>query len=107
MITLTEQEATLLMHSYGIKCDKDTVKQWLNEGILKGVENNGHYIISEDEVYNFLEAYRWKGTAYEKGIDDKTKITRLLEEIADLKQKVSELEKTKEELENRLGEMPF
>ena len=53
MITLTEQEATLLIHSYGIKCDRNKVKQWLSEGILKGIEKDGQYIISENEVYNF------------------------------------------------------
>ena len=40
-----------------------------------------------------FRSFRWEGTAYEKGIDDQTKINRLLEEIADLKQKVSKLEK--------------
>lgn len=38
---------------------------------------------NEDEVYNFLEAYIWAETAYEKVVDDKTKISRLLEKIAD------------------------
>jgi len=107
MTHLTEKEATLLMHSYGMKCDVKKVKQWLKEGTLKGIENDGDYSIAEDEVYSFLEAYRWEGTAYEEGIDDKTKINRLLEEIANLKQKVSELEKEKEQFKNQLEIMPF
>lgn len=107
MTTLTVQEATHLMHSYGIKCDVENVKQWLKEGKLKGSEHNGIYKIGEDEVYNFLELYRWEGTAYEKGIDDKTKISRLLEEIADLKKQVSELQEENAELEDQLGILPF
>jgi len=107
MAILNEQEATSLLHSYGIKCDKAMVKQWLIEGQIKGIEKNGNYNVEEIEVYDFLETYRWEGTAYEKGIDDQTKITRLLEEIQDLKRQVSKLEKEKAELEDQLGIMPF
>ncbi|KYC92357.1 hypothetical protein B4102_3733 [Heyndrickxia sporothermodurans] len=107
MTKLTVQEATSLMHSYGMKCDMAKVKQWLNEGELQGIQNNGIYTIEEDEVYKFLDAYRWKGTAYEKGIDDKTKINRLLEEIEDLKKQVSVLKEEKANLKGQLGIMPF
>ena len=82
-------------------------KQWLMEGQIKGIKKNGNYNVEANEVYNFLEIYRWEGTAYEKGIDDKTKISRLLEEINDLKQQVSKLEEEKAELEDQLGIMPF
>lgn len=107
MPELTVQDAAFLMHSYGIKCDMAKVKQWISEGKLKGIQNNGIYLTDEDEVYNFLEAYRWEGTAYEKGIDDKTKISRLLEEIADLKKQVSSLQDEKAKLKEQLGIMPF
>lgn len=107
MTKLTIQEATFLMHSYGIKCDIAKVEQWVTEGRLKGILRSGIYMIEEDEVYNLLEAFRWEGTAYEKGIDDKTKISRLLEEIADLKKQVSELLEENAKLENQLGIMPF
>ncbi|MCM3360966.1 hypothetical protein ACTQ5K_00515 [Niallia sp. Sow4_A1] len=108
---LNENEATLLIHSYGIKCDVQMVKQWLKEGKLKGVEKEGNTIIEEGAVYNFLAAYRWEGTAYEQGIDDQLKISRLLEEVEDYRQRVIELEKEKsqlkEQLQNLLGIMPF
>lgn len=103
MAALTIKEATSLIHSYGLKCDEVKVTEWVSDGKIKGFENK----IEEDDVYNFLEAYRWEGTAYEKGIDNKTKISRLLEEIADLKNQVSELQEEKAKLEDRLGISPF
>jgi hypothetical protein len=57
------------------------VEDWLKEGKIKGEENDGIYAINENKIYEFLEDYRWEGTANEKGIDDKTKINRLQEEI--------------------------
>lgn len=38
MNTLTIQEATALMHSYGIRCDRNKVKEWLEKGKLVGYE---------------------------------------------------------------------
>ncbi|MFY3791284.1 hypothetical protein ACOQFO_06245 [Ureibacillus sp. MALMAid1270] len=96
MVVLDEKEATLLMHSYGMKCDVQLVMQWLKEGRLSGIEVGGRYTIEEKAVYNFLEDYRWEGTAYEQGIDDQTKISRLLEEVEDFRQRVMELEKEKQ-----------
>lgn len=107
MTSLTEKEATLLMHSYGIKCDRELVKAWLCEGKIKGTERNGVYSVKEDEVYNFLESYRWEGTSYEKGIDNQTKIARLLDEVNDYRKRIEELEKKNSELKNQLGFMPF
>ncbi|MBY0097312.1 helix-turn-helix domain-containing protein [Mesobacillus maritimus] len=107
MNILTVQEAAQLMHSYGIKCDINKVKEWLSEGKLNSKEYKGTYTISEEDVYNFLEAYRWEGTAYEQGIDDITKISRLLEEIADLRQEVCELKKENGKLVDQLGILPF
>jgi len=89
---LDVSEATLLMHSYGMKCDKHQVEQLVKEGKLKGIEIDSRYLVKEDEVYNFLEDYRWSGTAYERGIDEKTKIARLLGDIDDFRQRIKELE---------------
>jgi len=61
----------------------------------------------EEEVYRFIEAYRWEGTAFEEGIDDQIKIERLLEEITDLKKQIVKLHGEKAELEDQLGIMPF
>lgn len=107
MTVLNEQEATFLLHSYGIKCDKKIVKQWLIEGKIKGTENNGSYIIEEEKVFEFLEAHRWEGTAYEKGIDNETKIKRLLVEIADYKERIEDLEQENSKLMDQLGILPF
>ncbi|WML53350.1 hypothetical protein RCG17_01180 [Neobacillus sp. PS3-12] len=107
MTVLNEQEATFLLHSHGIKCDKKMVKQWLIEGKIKGTENIGSYIIEEEEVFEFLETYRWEGTAYEKGIDNETKIKRLLEEIADYKKRIEDLEQENYKLMDQLGILPF
>ncbi|WP_181418125.1 hypothetical protein [Ureibacillus chungkukjangi] len=49
----------------------------------------------------------WIGSPYERGINNETKIDRLLEEIASLKAKVSKLQDEKHELELELGKMPF
>ena len=107
MTVLNEQEATSLLHSFGIKCDKAMVKQWLIEGRIKGIENNGSYLVDENEVHNFLETYMGKGTPFEKGIDNETKIKRLLEEIADYKKRIKELEQENFKLMDQLGIPPF
>ena len=104
MTILTEQEAASLMHSYGIKCNIEIVKQWLDEGKLKGSnEGGGQYLIVEDDVYNFLEDYKWEGTAFEKGINQKKQIERLIKENIDLKEELGQLNKEIYELECRLG----
>lgn len=95
------------MHSYGIKCDRANVEQWLDEGKLKGKISKETYMIEEEDVYNFLDFYRWEGTAYERGIDDKTKISRLLDEIKYLKQQVDELEEENTKLMSQLDILPY
>jgi len=73
------------------------------EGKLNGTESEGLYTVDEDEIYKFLEAYKWEGTAYEKGIDDKTKVFRLLEDISYFRQKIIELENENRELKEKLS----
>jgi len=107
MTSLTIKEATSLIHSYGLKCNSDDVLEWLKDGTIKSIVTNGVYLVSEDEVHNFLHRYRWQGTAYEEGISDKVKIERLLEEIVDLKKQIKQLKEEKEELEDQLGVLPF
>jgi hypothetical protein len=50
MTVLTEQEATFLLHSYGIKWDRAMVKQWISEGIINGINNSGLYPVTEGEA---------------------------------------------------------
>lgn len=92
--------ATKYFRSYGVKCDETLVEEWLNSTALKNRPRNG---FCEDDLYDFNEWCRWKDTAYEEGIDDQTKITRLLEEINELKTEITNLKKEKEVLQNQLG----
>jgi hypothetical protein len=69
-------EATLLMLSFGMKCDEHQVEQWIRKGKLKGIEIDSTYLAEEDKFCYFLEDYRWSGTASERVIDGKTKIVR-------------------------------
>lgn len=104
------REVALLMHSYGIKCNIEKVNKWIKEGKIKGKVKNDDYEIEESEIYEFLEAYRWEGTAYEKGIDDNTKISRLEEEISENRKRINNLEKENKKLIEQLsafGVMPF
>lgn len=107
MTILSEHETARMMHSYGIKCDKETVKQWVKDGTLKGIISGCVYEIHIDDVEEFLYDYRWNGTAFERGIDDSTKIQRLLDEVYALKHRVLELENINNELNFKLGEIPF
>jgi predicted RNase H-like nuclease (RuvC/YqgF family) len=89
------------------QCNREKVKQWLDEGKLKGTVVNGIYNIKEEEVHNFLEDYRWEGTAFEKGIDEKTRIDRFLDEAAEYRKRIEELEEENQELKDQLGILPF
>ncbi|WP_077215148.1 hypothetical protein [Bacillus dakarensis] len=100
MSVLALTEVTKFFRSYGIKCDKELVEEWINTTSNK---ENLSDCVCEDDLYNFNEWCRWKGTAYEEGLDDQTKIARLLEEVKDLQIEVSALKKEKEELELKLG----
>jgi len=75
------------------------VEEWLETTPDTKIFN---FQVSEDDLYDFNEWCRWKGTAYENGIDDKTKIARLLDEINELKCELSLLKKEKEHLEGKL-----
>ncbi len=88
MNTFNLKETTALLHSYGFKCDTDLVSHWISEGNIKSIENGGVYEVLKEEVFRFIEAYRWEGTAFEEGNEDQTKIGRLLEEITNLKSKL-------------------
>jgi len=98
------EETTKFFRSYGLKCDVNLVEQWLSAtSRTDGINDQ----LGEDDLYEFNEWCRWKGTAYEEGIDDQTKIARLLEEIKDLKNEISTLKKEKIKLEENLGIDPF
>jgi hypothetical protein len=97
------KETIKFFRSYGLKYDEKLIEEWLKTIATKDLT----YQVCEDDLYEFNEWYRWKGTAYEEGIDDQTKIARLLEEIGELRSEISLLKKEKELLEDNLGIIPF
>lgn len=58
-------------------------------------------------VYNFSDWCRVYGTAYEDGIEDQTKIDRLIKEVFTLKKEIETLKAEKAVLEDSLGILPF
>ncbi|MGU4885134.1 hypothetical protein MAY10_25095, partial [Escherichia coli] len=90
--------------SYGLKCEDKLVEEWLNATSITKDFNDQ---VCEDDLYEFNDWCSLKGTAYEEGIVDQTKIARLLEEVNGLKSEIALLKKDKEELEDRLGVTPF
>ncbi len=104
MSILALSKAIKYFHSYGIKCEEKLVEEWLNNpSTSKDLKDN----FCEKDLYDFNDWCRWKGTAYEEGIDDQTKIARLLEEISSLKNEIAALKIEKVDLEEQLGVMPF
>ncbi|GGK09462.1 hypothetical protein GCM10007063_34930 [Lentibacillus kapialis] len=103
MRSFTAKEATKFFHSYELKCNENLVQEWMNRKSTKHIGSQ----VTEDDVWEFTEWWGRKDTAYEEGIDDQTKINRLLEEITRLKKEKSSLEKEKTDLELQLGIMPF
>ncbi|WP_449536318.1 hypothetical protein [Ferdinandcohnia sp. Marseille-Q9671] len=99
MNALVLTETIKFFRSYGLKCDERLVEEWLETTPDTKIFN---FQVSEDDLYDFNEWCRWKGTACENGIDDKTKIARLLDEINELKCELSLLKKEKERLEGKL-----
>lgn len=107
MTILTLEEATSFIHSYGMKCDRQQVKQLVLEGKIKGLKKGDQYFIEEDEVHTYLHWYMWQGTAYEQGINDQIKIARLLEEIRELRQENKRLHEENINLKNEMEVIPF
>jgi len=86
------------------------LRRLLRQGRLKGTRSENRkegWKICLRDLLQFIESLQWEGTAYEEGIDDKTKIKRLLEEITELKLQIEVLEKKNEELNAKLGIPPF
>lgn len=91
----------------GLSCDQDIVECWLKDGSIKNIEDGDVYKVNEQDIEDFVYDCMWNGSPFEKGIDNETKINRLVEEIANLKDQVSKLQDEKQELELQLGRMPF
>ncbi|MTW88339.1 hypothetical protein F3157_22455 [Virgibacillus dakarensis] len=104
---MTLLETIKLLHNYEIECDEEDVRQWINEGKIKAKENGNDYKVDEPDVLDFLVDLSYVGTAYEKGIDDKTKIERLMTEVEELQKENDKLYREKQKLEIELGILPF
>lgn len=107
---LTVREAVELLCNHRITSSEQMVRRWLRQGKIKGVISQNRKVgwrICKWELLDFMESLRWAGTAYEEGIDDATKIKRLLKEIDELKLQIQELEKENAQLLDKLGIPPF
>ncbi len=107
---LTVKEALCVLDDHYITSSEQMIRRWLRQGKLKGIRSQNRkdgWRICEKELYRFMESLQWEGTAYEEGIDDATKIKRLLEEIKELKLQIQKLEKINEDLNTKLGIPPF
>jgi len=101
MSAFTPKEITDYFESYGPKgseCNEKLVEEWMNDLNTRSINNP----ICEEDLHRFKDWYRWKGTAYETGIDDQTKIARLLEENSKLKKEIEVLEEVNRELDEHI-----
>jgi len=105
--TLLVKEVVRFFRSYGLKYETELVEEWMStDPLVPEVDSNSHKI-SEEYIHRFNDWLKWKGTAFEEGIDNETKINRLLEENNSLRKQIESLQKEKAELEDRLGTLPF
>ena len=104
---ITVKEATLFFRSHEVKCDEQLVGEWMDKCPAGRALRDLKDEIEEWDMYNFSDWWSVRGTAYEDGIDDQTKITRLLEEIAYLKEENGKLHKENYELLSKLDIIPF
>jgi len=107
MLTLREALGLFLEHHIyvdDVLINEIVIEDWLRSGELKGVQQpDGRWEISKDEIERYIYALQWEGTAYEEGIDDKTRIERLREQIYELTKQIEELKRENYELKDRLG----
>lgn len=61
------------------------LQKWVEQGLIKPSGNGQNRKISLLDLEDFVEESRLKGTAFERGIDDQTKVQRLLDELFKLK----------------------
>jgi len=107
MLNLTVQELREFILVSGLSCDREMVGNWLRDGSLKCIRDGDTYRVAEQDIDSFIYDLRWEGTIYERGIEDKEKIERLLLEVKELKEEISKLKTENASLEQRLGIGPF
>lgn len=104
---ITAKKATLFFRSYEVKCDEKLVGEWMDKSSVGRELRDLRSDLDEWDMYAFSDWWSVRGTAYEDGIDDQTKIARLLEEVAFLKKKNDELQEENSELLSKLDILPF
>ena len=107
---LTVKEATGFLNEHKITSSEQMVRRWLRQGKIKGVPSKNRKIgwrICIKDLIGFIDSLQWEGTAYEEGIDDQTKIERLMKEVTELKAQIKNLETENEKLREQLGIPPF
>lgn len=103
-----EEAANFLRSEYGMEYkDKSVtskvVTEWVEQGLIKATGDRNHLAIELEDLEEFAEECQWKGTPYEKGIDDQTKIKRLLEEVMELKRENMRLQEENTKYVLKLG----
>jgi hypothetical protein len=104
--TLSVSEAAAMLGEYRIHHSEQMLRRWLRQGKIKGTPPTSRkegWRIPVAEVWHLIMAPAMEGTAYEYGIDDKTRIERLIEENKELKDFVRELRDENHILRVRLG----
>lgn len=104
---ITVKEANHFFRSYEVKCEEKDVAKWMEKNPVGRELRDFKEEIDEWDMYNFTSWWLADGTAYEEGIDDKTKIARLIEEIADLKKENEQLRLENLELISKLDILPY
>lgn len=103
MSVIDVKEAIQFFKSYGFKVDENLVKEWVKDTNKLESPSSKIRPVVEDDLHRYSDWYFVRGTAYEEGIDDKSKIARLLEEVSLQKRQIVDLEKEKRHLEELVG----
>lgn len=108
-MTMSIKKAAYFLRSeYGMEYNEQgvtgaDVAKWVEKGLIKVKRDKNHITIERAALEDFVENSRWEGTAYEKEIDDQTKIERLLVEVMKLRKENERLQKENTEYALRLG----
>ncbi|MBU9713487.1 hypothetical protein [Evansella tamaricis] len=103
MSSLNAEEAISFFKSYGFRVDEESVREWIKDNNKMANMPYKRRPIVENDLYRYNDWCKVKGTAYEEGIDDRTKVARLLTENSLLKKEIEKLKAEKQQLEESLG----
>ncbi|MBM4764791.1 hypothetical protein [Bacillus sp. B15-48] len=103
MSTYNAEEAAKFFRSYGAKCDENEIKEWMKSTptLSRG------YQVDEWDLYAFNDWMKCKGTSNEPGIDNETKVARMIGEIKELKEQNRALKKEVYKLKTEPGILPL